>query len=212
MAERQLYFKGMLENGQTRYGRKGWLLPEGRKYGAWMPKVDNIVMCVRGYHVCTLDQLPLWIGPAIYVVEVRGRSIEEKKKSVWSEARLIRRIRGWDMESMVTWAKRCAEHVPSSTYAATYATYTAAYAATYAATYATHANAKATSAAAKATSAAATAAAAYATSTSTYAAIYAASATHTAYAAYGAADTAADTAHAAECAWQVDLLRAMLKL
>ncbi len=107
----ELLYKGMLENGHTRYNRAGWSLPIGTRPGKWMPKIDRLVMCESGYHVCTIDQLPMWIAPAIYVVEVRGEKVEDNKKSAWQQARLVRRLGGWGMAEMVEWAETCAGRV-----------------------------------------------------------------------------------------------------
>ncbi len=129
-----VYFKAMLENGLTRYERPGWYLPKGSRPGKWMPKIATLELCASGYHVCTVDQLREWIAPAIYVVEVRVEHVEDRSKSAWQQARLVRRVEGWGMDQMVEWAKRCAGHVAhlrNATYAVNAVTY-AAYA-TYAA-------------------------------------------------------------------------------
>lgn len=182
----QLLYKGMLENGLTRYQRPGWGLPTGRRPGLWMPKVTP-KLCISGYHACTLEQLPEWIAPAIYVVEVRGENVADHNKSAWEQARLVRRIDGWGMAEMVEWAKKCAAHIGSAAYAADAATYAAAarVAAARVATYAADT---------------------YAADAATYA-TYAASAARAAAAVAYAASRAAD---AAEQAWQVNLLREML--
>jgi len=128
------YYKTMMEDGSTIFGRDGWYLPKGKRPGRWMPKVTP-QMCVSGYHVCTLEQLPLWIGPAIYEVEVRGEYLSDNSKAVFEQARLIRRVTGWGMNELVEWAQQCADHVQGSVaaedaeYAAEYARDVARYAA-----------------------------------------------------------------------------------
>jgi hypothetical protein len=148
-----VYYKGMLEDGLTKYGRPGWHLPKGSRPGKWMPKVE-VRMCDSGYHVCTIDQLRTWIAPAIYVVEVRGDHVEDMSKSAWAQARLVRRIEGWGIAEMVEWAQRCAGHVnnlKNAFYAATYASGAAAYASSAPTAAASYAASAATAAASAAT-------------------------------------------------------------
>ncbi len=209
--EPKLYYKGMLEDGRTRYGRSGWNMPKGKRPGVWMPKVKPVI-CSQGYHVCTIDQLRQFISPAIYVVEVRGKNHSDKDdtKSVWEQARLIRRIEGWDMDSMLEWAKKCADRPHPTTYAAAYAA-DAACAAAYAAdaaraaAYATYAAAHS---AIDAVHSAARAAnrAARSVDAATNAAVCAANA-----AAYAARSTPYDNSViSSEVAYQTNLLKEML--
>lgn len=103
-------YKVLNEDGTPCWGGSGrWLLPAGGKPGRWMPRIDGLVPYERGYHVCTLDQLPIWFGPTIYVVEVRGERIDLDDKSVVSSARLLRRIDGWNERTARLFAVDCAE-------------------------------------------------------------------------------------------------------
>ena len=76
-----------------------------------MPLIENIKLCVRGYHVVTLDQLPQWIGPCIYEVEIRGKILTEEDKIVAEQARLVRKIDTWSGGTPRLFAADCAEHV-----------------------------------------------------------------------------------------------------
>jgi hypothetical protein len=189
-----------------------------------MPKIVDLVPCHSGYHVARIEQLPSWLGPAIFEVEVRGEQINTDGKLVVAEARLLRRL-PWSKESAVAFAADCAEHVlhlfearfpnddrpRKAIEAARSRNRLTAYAAAYVAAYAAS---NAAYAAYAANAANAANAAAYAA----YAANAANDAHYAAYAAYAANDAAyaanaPDAPYAAravgyhrECQWQAQRL------
>jgi hypothetical protein len=206
------YYKVLAADGcSPAHGGTGkWFLPKGKRVGKWMPAIKP-VLCQQGYHFVTFDQLPRWIGPTLYEVEVRGEVLTAKDKSVAEQARLIKRVDTWNKKTLRLFAADCAEHVLGiyekqypkderprkaiqasrdfangliDANAAAYAAY-AAYAA---------ANASANAANASANAAYAAADAAYAASASAYAASASANA---AYAAADAAYAASSAAYAA---------------
>ena len=94
-------YKVLNEDGTPYHGGNGkWHLPSGKRPGKWMPPIKNIEPCRSGYHVVTIEQLPQWIGPALFEVEVRGERIDQEDKSVASEARLIRRVTTWNERTL----------------------------------------------------------------------------------------------------------------
>ncbi len=104
------YYKFLHEDGTAIYGSGKWHLPEGEAPGKWMPPIANIQLCNRGYHVCEKKDLVQWIKKDCWAVEVRGDSIEGDNKSVFSEARLVRKTH-LDATSLRLFACDCAEHV-----------------------------------------------------------------------------------------------------
>ena len=180
------YYKVLAVDGVSpHHGGSGkWFVPKGGRVGKWMPAIKDISSCSRGYHFVTLEQLPRWIGPTLYEVEVRGQIIHESDKSVAEQARLVRRIETWNDKTLRLYAADCAERVVSL-YEKDYPTDTRPRKAIQAAR--DFANGKITAEELIAAYAAAAAAA--------HAAAYAAAA----YAAYAAA-TAADAADAADAA------------
>ena len=99
------------ENGKPYHGGTGtWSLPTD-KPGEWMPRIDNIVPCERGYHLCRRGDLVNWLGPVIYEAEYRGEMVEADDKIVVSEARLIRRLDTWNERTARLFACDCAERV-----------------------------------------------------------------------------------------------------
>jgi len=71
----ELLYKVLDENGRACHGGKGeWFLPRKKRDGTWtpgkwMPKIENISLCERGYHLCRRQDLIYWLHPTIYEVE-----------------------------------------------------------------------------------------------------------------------------------------------
>ena len=107
-----MYYKVLNDDGTPYHGGSGqWHLPDGDTPGEWMPRIDNIVPCESGYHLCREGDLLQWLGPAIFEAEYRGEVIETDDKIVVSEARLIRRLDAWNERTARLFACDCAERV-----------------------------------------------------------------------------------------------------
>ena len=107
-------YKSLAENGFCCHGGTGqWSLPNGKKPGAWMPKLVDLNPCHRGYHVLREQDLLVFVGPALFEVEVRGEKIICDDKVVVAEARLVRHVPGWTHQNLVIFACDCAERVLS---------------------------------------------------------------------------------------------------
>ena len=106
------YYKVLAADGcSPAHGGTGkWFLPKGKRVGKWMPAIKP-VLCQQGYHFVTLDQLPRWVGPTLYEIEVRGEVLTAKDKSVAEQARLIKRVDTWNEKTLRLFAADCAEHV-----------------------------------------------------------------------------------------------------
>ena len=78
-----------------------------------MPAIKNIRPCARGYHFVSIEQLPQWLGPTLYEIEVRGQILHETDKSVAEQARLIRKVKTWNDKTLRLYAADCAERVLS---------------------------------------------------------------------------------------------------
>lgn len=103
------YYKVLHEDGRAFHGGRGsWALPKGNKPGEWMPLIKRLEPCRSGYHVCEVGDLLKWLGPAIFVVEVRGDSIRHGKKTVVQQARLVRQT-PWDGKIAAAFALDCAQ-------------------------------------------------------------------------------------------------------
>jgi len=103
-------YKVLGEDGRPYHGGSGvWSLPHDGIPGEWMPRIEMIVPCESGYHVCTKDQLVVWLGPRIHEVETRGDVLTLEDKCVAHEARLLRRLDTWTERTARLFACACAE-------------------------------------------------------------------------------------------------------
>ena len=106
------FYKVLAADGSACHGGSGkWHLPKGKRPGKWMPVIENIAPCERGYHLVTLAQLPQWLGETIWIAEGRGEHLEQLDKHVFSQAQLIRKIDSWDARTARLFACDCAERV-----------------------------------------------------------------------------------------------------
>ncbi len=105
-------YKVLASDGTPCHGGSGkWFMPKGKRPGKWMPAIKDIQPCARGYHFVNLEQLPTWLGPTLYEVEVRGQVTHLADKSVAEQARLIRKVEIWNDKTLRLFAADCAEHV-----------------------------------------------------------------------------------------------------
>ena len=103
-------YKVLNDDGTPCHGGSGkWDLD-----GGWMPRIDGIEPCERGYHLCDGGlQLVEWVGPSIWEAEWRGDRIDAGDKLVVSEARLVRKLATWNDRTARLFACDCAERVLS---------------------------------------------------------------------------------------------------
>jgi hypothetical protein len=105
------YYKVLAADGVSpQHGGSGkWFIPKGKRIGKWMPAIKDIQPYKRGYHFVNIEQLPQWIGPTLYEIEVRGQVIHEADKSVAEQARLVRKVETWNDKTLRLYAADCAE-------------------------------------------------------------------------------------------------------
>jgi hypothetical protein len=82
----------------------GFAWPEGE----WV-EGGSSALCVRGVHACRPADLPYWIMPELWEIEVEGDVREEPRKVVAERGRLVRRIERWDAAAGHRFAEACAE-------------------------------------------------------------------------------------------------------
>jgi hypothetical protein len=111
--ENMTYYKVLAADGVSpQHGGSGkWFIPKGKRVGKWMPAIKDIQPCTRGYHFVNIEQLPHWLGPTLYEIEVRGQVIHEADKSVAEQARLVRKVETWNDKTLRLFAADCAERV-----------------------------------------------------------------------------------------------------
>ena len=107
------FYKVLNSDGSCFWGGRGkWFLPRSKRPGKWIPPIGGMLSaCSNGYHVLTLEQLPRWLGPSIFEVEVKGDGIQQPDKHLYPQARLIRKLGKWNDRAARIYACDCAEHV-----------------------------------------------------------------------------------------------------
>lgn len=106
------YYKVLNENGTAPYLGGQWHLPTGNRPGKWMPHLEGeLIPYAHGYHVFTANDLIPWLGPTIWEVEVKGKTIREGSHTIVRQARLLRRLETWNERTARLFTIDCAEHV-----------------------------------------------------------------------------------------------------
>ena len=105
-------YKTLNTDGTPCHGGTGkWSLPRGKRPGAWMPEMWNIVLCERGYHILKPSMLLSWAGPALFEAELHpdATTMWDADKGVTSCCRLVRRVETWNDRTLRLFACDCAE-------------------------------------------------------------------------------------------------------
>jgi len=105
------YYKFLQKDGEPAYGTGKWYLPKGKRKGKWMPFIEDIGLCKRGYHACEQKDLIQWTNKELYEVELKGTIIKDDNKVVAQQARLIRRIDSWNDKNARLFVVKCAKRV-----------------------------------------------------------------------------------------------------
>ena len=99
-------YKFLRADGTSVFTRFRWPLPDGGP-GGWVE--SEVDPCRSGIHACRLADLPLWVGRALYEVELAGEVAEEPTKVVAPRARLVRRVEAWDDAARDAYTRMCAD-------------------------------------------------------------------------------------------------------
>ena len=102
-------YKFLAEDGTGLFSRFQWPLPSGRfrrRPGAWVEAVE-VDPCRSGVHACRVMDLPYWISPALYEIELDGDVRAEPIKVIAPRGRLVRRITRWNAGTREEYARRC---------------------------------------------------------------------------------------------------------
>lgn len=100
-------YKFLRAEGATVFSAFRWPLP-GDGPGAWVEA--PVVPCRSGIHACRPSDLPYWVGPRLYEIELDGEIVEERTKVVAPRGRLLRRLTVWEDELADAFTRSCAEH------------------------------------------------------------------------------------------------------
>lgn len=99
-------YKFLRPDGTSVFTRFRWPLPDDGP-GPWVDA--GVDPCRSGIHACRRADLPLWLGRALYEIELDGDITEEATKVVAPRARLLRRIDAWDESTRDEYTRMCAD-------------------------------------------------------------------------------------------------------
>ena len=111
------YYKLLNADGSPSNGGKGkYSLPKKLDNGEWQPgewtkKIKCLSLCAQGYHVVEFAHLLEWRGELLCEAEVKGKSVQDERKSAHEQIRLVRVIEAWNQTNLVKFAADCAERV-----------------------------------------------------------------------------------------------------
>jgi hypothetical protein len=99
-------YKFLRPDGTSVFTGFRWQLPNGEPTKWVDARVDP---CLSGIHACRALHLPLWMGRALYEIELDGELVERRTKLVASRGRLVRRIEAWNDELRDAYTRMCAD-------------------------------------------------------------------------------------------------------
>jgi hypothetical protein len=97
-------YKFLGADGVGVFSRFAWPLPNGGP-GDWVD--SEVAACRSGIHACRPADLPYWVAPALYEIELDGLVDEQEIKVVAPRGRLIRRIEDWNDETRQAYSDMC---------------------------------------------------------------------------------------------------------
>jgi hypothetical protein len=98
-------YKFLADDGHGVFSRFSWPLPHGGP-GAWVES-EAVIPCRSGVHACRQADLPYWLAPALYEIELDGPLDEQAMKVVAPRGRLLRRIEAWNHETRDEYSQMC---------------------------------------------------------------------------------------------------------
>jgi hypothetical protein len=91
----------VLEPGRlSPFTRFAW--PEGE----WID-AEAVEPCRSGIHACRVADLPYWLGPELWEIELDGDVAEQARKVVARRGRLVRRIAEWNDDLLREFTAAC---------------------------------------------------------------------------------------------------------
>ena len=93
-------FKFLDEQGKAPFTGFAWPVAE------WV-EAERVDPCRTGIHALRLRDLPYWLGPQLWEIELEGEIVEQERKLVAQRGRLIRRRDEWNRELLDAFAGDC---------------------------------------------------------------------------------------------------------
>jgi hypothetical protein len=67
--------------------------------------------CRTGIHACAVRDLPIWMGPELWEIELEGEIVVQARKLVAPRGRLLRRLDGWNDALIGDFGRACVKRV-----------------------------------------------------------------------------------------------------
>jgi hypothetical protein len=74
--------------------------------GEWV-EVEGVEPCRSGIHACRVRDLPYWLGPQLWEIELEGDVSEQTHKVAARRGRLLRRVPDWNVELLRAFTASC---------------------------------------------------------------------------------------------------------
>jgi hypothetical protein len=97
-------YKFLTRDGHGVFSRFAWPLPDGAP-GEWVE--SDVDPCRAGIHACRQGDLPYWVAPTLYEVELDGAVNEHPMKVVATRGRLLRQVLTWNDETRGSYEDMC---------------------------------------------------------------------------------------------------------
>jgi hypothetical protein len=97
-------YKFLTADGLGVFSRYAWPPPEGGP-GEWVE--SEVETCRAGIHACRTIDLPYWVAPALYEIELDEPVETSAVKVVARRGRLIRRIDAWNVAMREAYGQMC---------------------------------------------------------------------------------------------------------
>jgi hypothetical protein len=74
--------------------------------GEWL-EAETVEPCRSGIHACRVADLPYWLGPQLWEIELEGEVVEQTHKLAAPRGRLLRRVPDWNVELLRAFTVSC---------------------------------------------------------------------------------------------------------
>jgi hypothetical protein len=101
---RVIAYKFLRDGGIAPYTGFDWPVDEWVDAAAGDP-------CRAGIHACSLEDLPIWIGPELWEIELDGEIVRHGHKLVALRGRLLRRVETWNEELIRDFGRDCVKRL-----------------------------------------------------------------------------------------------------
>ena len=93
-------YKALDAGAVAPFTRFAW--PEGE----WVD-ADAVEPCRSGIHACRVRDLPYWLGPELWEIELDGDVVEQERKVIAQRGRLVRRLPEWNLALLREFTASC---------------------------------------------------------------------------------------------------------